>query len=694
MSAITTVLIANRGEIACRVIDTCQRMGLVAVAVYSDTDRHARHVRLADQAVCIGPAPAQASYLNIERIIEAAQHSRAHAIHPGYGFLAENAAFAQAVIDAELVFVGPSPTTIEVMGSKAQAKALLGPQGVPLIPGFHGQTPSDEALIAEAHAVGWPLMVKAAAGGGGKGMRVVHDPAALADSLDAARREAQAAFGDDRLILERYLPRPRHIEAQILGDVHGDVVHLHERDCSSQRRHQKVIEEAPAAGLSDGLRRGLSDAAIKAAKAVGYVGAGTVEFLVDEDDASFYFLEMNTRLQVEHPVTEMITGLDLVEWQLKLAMGAAVPAQRDIPPPIGHAFEARVYAEDPEAGFLPATGTVSTLHWPADARIDSGIDAGDAIGIDYDPMIAKVIVHGPDRAQALGQLQHALAGCFIDGVTTNLGFLTALSHDPAMVAGTVDTGHLDRALPDLLGPADLTREHTEVLAGALWARYCDRRTEQRLGTNPWAQSAGWRLGLAPTGQVWLTQSLGEVSTPSNTPSTPAHSVEPTAVRVFDHGREVQWGEASERHVLTWHALHWRASGEHTQVDVRVSIDETTVDARAHLHPRGHLEWVSHGRRHRVDIQQQWLGGTDDATATGLVTAPMPGQVTAVHASADQPVQAGEVLALMEAMKMELSIRAPFDGTVGSVWVAVGDRIEANAKLIEVVPTPPDSGQAD
>ena len=687
MSAMGRVLIANRGEIACRIIDSCQRMGLIAIAVYAEPDRHARHVRLADQALGIGPALARDSYLNIDAIIQAARDSQADAIHPGYGFLAENADFAQAVIDAGLVFIGPHPETIRTMGSKAKAKALLGPEGVPLIPGFHGDASSDEALIDAAQALGMPLMVKAAAGGGGKGMRIVKDPEEIADHLQAARREAQAAFGDDRLILERYLNRPRHIEAQILGDMHGRVIHLYERDCSSQRRHQKVIEEAPASRLDPNLRQALLDAAVQAGQAVGYVGAGTVEFLVDEDSASFYFLEMNTRLQVEHPVTELITGFDLVEWQLKIATGEALPAQETVLPPTGHAFEARVYAEDPARGFLPATGTIRAVHWPADVRIDSGIDAGDAVGIDYDPLLAKVIVHGPDRASALEKLQRALATCWIDGVTTNLGFLSGLAADPMMVAGTVDTGHLDRALANQLAP-DARLDNTAAMIGAsLWAQYEQRRLHQRLGANPWAASTGWRASLPSMGQTWWVASLDQPDQP------------PTAIALLDHGQgarverdsdQSDGHEAGRVYPIEWHALHWTESSYHTLVEISLSIDHHTIDAMAHLHPRGHVEWVSGGQRYRVAIQQQWLGREDQIEATGAITAPMPGQVTALHARVGQTVQTGELLALMEAMKMELSIRAPIDGTVAAVHVRVADRVDAAAALINIDPADNDS----
>ncbi|HET6519874.1 MAG TPA: biotin carboxylase N-terminal domain-containing protein, partial [Geminicoccaceae bacterium] len=424
------VLIANRGEIACRVIRTCRRLGVATVAVYSEADRGARHVALADEAYLIGAPPARESYLNVDAILEAARRSGAEAIHPGYGFLAENAAFARACAGAGLAFIGPPAEAIEAMGAKDRAKALMAEAGVPLVPGYHGEEQSPETLLAAAEAIGWPVLLKAAAGGGGKAMRAVERRADFAAALEGAMREAAASFGDDRVLLEAYLTRPRHIEAQVFADAHGNVVHLFERDCSLQRRHQKIVEEAPAPGLTPEQRAEVGRLGVRAARAVGYVNAGTIEFLYQ--DGAFFFIEMNTRLQVEHPVTEMITGLDLVEWQLRVAAGEPLPLRQEELRADGHAIEARLYAEDPARGFLPSVGRLAHLRLPAEAqdlRVEAGVRAGDEVSPYYDPMIAKVIARGADRPAALRRLRAALAGCEAVGVTTNLDFLDrALAH--------------------------------------------------------------------------------------------------------------------------------------------------------------------------------------------------------------------------------------------------------------------------
>ena len=449
------VLIANRGEIACRIIRTLERLGIRAIAVYSDADREARHVVLADQAVRIGPAPASESYLNADAILEAAAQTGAQAIHPGYGFLAENPAFARACASAGVTFIGPSAEAIEVMGAKDRAKAAAAAAGVPLVPGHHGEGQDEASLLAAARELGFPVLLKAALGGGGKGMRVVRRPDDFAAALEGARREAAAAFGNDRMLLERYLERPRHIEVQVFGDQAGHVVHLFERDCSVQRRHQKVIEEAPAPGLSEATRHALGAAAVRLAQAIGYTGAGTVEFLLDRNDA-FYFMEMNTRLQVEHPVTEMTTGLDLVEWQLRVAAGEPLPLAQDQITRSGHAIEARIYAEDPDRGFLPSTGTLAHLRLPEPSsavRIETGVAAGDRISLFYDPMLAKVIAWGPDRAAALRRLDTAIGGCEVVGPATNLDLLARVIGHPDFAAGAVATGFIEDHAAELLAPA-------------------------------------------------------------------------------------------------------------------------------------------------------------------------------------------------------------------------------------------------
>ena len=439
-----SVLIANRGEIACRIARTCRRLGIRTVAVYSDADAGALHVRDCDAAIRIGPPPARESYLDGKAVLAAARESGAEAIHPGYGFLSENADFAEAVGAAGLAFVGAPAAAIRALGSKSAAKALMDRAGVPILGGYHGEAQDDAALAREAERIGFPLLVKPAAGGGGRGMRIVPDAAALGNALESARREAASSFGDDRLLLERYLAPARHIEVQVFADTMGNTVHLHERDCSAQRRHQKVIEEAPASGLSDAVRDSLGRAAVAAAEAVDYVGAGTVEFLLDED-GDFFFIEMNTRLQVEHPVTEMVTGHDLVEWQLRVAAGEALPAAQEAISVEGHAIEARLYAEDPAAGFLPSTGPIGLMRLPGEgARVDTGFEAGDSVTPHYDSLLAKVIVHAPSRAVARAKLASALAETAVVGPVTNRDFLIAVLAEDAFVRGTLDTGHLDR----------------------------------------------------------------------------------------------------------------------------------------------------------------------------------------------------------------------------------------------------------
>ncbi|MEM7440710.1 MAG: biotin carboxylase N-terminal domain-containing protein [Pseudomonadota bacterium] len=447
------ILIANRGEIACRIIETCDRLGVATVAVFSDADKNARHVAMAGQAVRIGHAPVTESYLRGDVIIEAARATGAQALHPGYGFLSENPEFAQSVLDAGLRWIGPSPDAMRAMGLKDAAKALMADAGVPVVPGYHGADQDDAHLAREAVAIGFPVLIKAVAGGGGKGMRLVEEAGGFAEALASARSEAQAAFGNGDVLVEKFIQNPRHIEVQVFGDSHGGAVHLFERDCSLQRRHQKVIEEAPAPGMTAEVREAMGSAAVRAAQAIDYAGAGTVEFIVDGKGPlrtdGFWFMEMNTRLQVEHPVTEMITGVDLVEWQLQVASGAPLPLAQDELSINGHSFEARIYAEDVAKGFLPATGTLTHLHFPAGARADTGVRAGDTITPYYDPMIAKLITHGPDRTAALSQMVQALAATEVAGSVTNLAFLGALARHEGFARGEVDTGLIGRDLDDL-----------------------------------------------------------------------------------------------------------------------------------------------------------------------------------------------------------------------------------------------------
>jgi len=656
-----TVLIANRGEIACRIIQTCRRLGIRTVAVYSQADVNARHVRLADQALLIGPAAASDSYLRAERVIEAARTSGAEAIHPGYGFLAENAEFARAVRDAGLTLIGPSPETMDLMGSKAAAKARMSQADVPLIPGYHGDDQSDTTLTREAETVGFPLMLKAAAGGGGKGMRVVRSLAAFADALKGARREASGAFGDERMILERYLETPRHIEAQVFADTHGNTVHLFERDCSSQRRHQKIIEEAPAPNLDPALRARLLAAAVRAAETVDYRGAGTVEFLVDGSE--FFFLEMNTRLQVEHPVTEMITGLDLVEWQLRVAAGEPLPLIQDEIHCRGHAMEARIYAEDPERDFVPSSGRIHHLAFPADQgiRVDTGVEQGDEVSMHYDPMIAKLIVHDHDRTTCRARLNLALAATHVAGPTTNLGFLQQLAASEVFADGRLDTGLLDRDLHSILDSSGDLPEAVLAAAACYWL------DEQMLGAaqigtaGPWAIADGWRIGgRAPRS---LDIECAGVRT------------EIDAVADPDGGHALSLGDRTIKAQLTELADHHyslRLDSEHRHLHVFAGEGL-------------HLDICLPGQRWRLARHTRFETVTGSGGGSGKVIAPMPGKVLEVRVALDDAVIEGQTIAVMEAMKMELAIKAPTDGRVSQIAVGADDVIEADTLLIEISP---------
>ena len=651
------ILIANRGEIACRIIESCRRLGVETVAVYSEADRSARHVRLADRALWIGPAEASASYLRAERIIEAARTAGVDAVHPGYGFLSENADFARALADSGIVLIGPKPETIEAMGSKARAKAIMGAAGVPLVPGYHGDDQSDATLVAEAARIGFPLMLKAAAGGGGKGMRVVRSAEQFAEALAAARREAQSAFGDQRMILERYVERPRHIEAQVFGDTRGRVVHLFERDCSAQRRHQKVIEEAPAAGLDPELRAQLLEAAVQAAKAVDYVGAGTVEFLVDA--AGFYFLEMNTRLQVEHPVTERVTRLDLVEWQLRVAAGEPLPLSQDQIRCEGHAIEARIYAEDPDRGFLPGSGRIDALRWPEApaVRIDTGVEAGDAVSIHYDPMIAKLVVDGPNRRVALLRLKQALATTQVGGLTTNLGFLLQLAHGEEFDRAQVDTGYLDRDLDALLDRDRPIPAEVWGAASAWWLDDDERRAQQH-DASPWAHPDGWRAGINEGRRIDL-----EIG---------ARRLELDCIGAHRSGYRFELdGQSHQAQLRQADTPAWSLT-----LDDRAS--------RVFLHPAGdQLEVVHDHRRWAIRRHRRFESVEGTAGGSGRVVAPMPGKIIEVAVRDGDTVESGQTLVLMEAMKMELTIRAEIAGTVAQVHAEAGSLVEADTVLVEI-----------
>jgi 3-methylcrotonyl-CoA carboxylase alpha subunit len=660
------ILIANRGEIAVRVIRTARRLGIGSVAVYSEADAGALHVALADEAYPVGPAPARESYLRIDRILEAARRSGAQAIHPGYGFLSENAEFAEACAAAGIVFIGPPPGAIRAMGSKSAAKALMEKAGVPLVPGYHGERQQPDFLAGEADALGYPVLVKASAGGGGKGMRVVARPEEFAAALEGARREAAASFGDDRVLIEKYLERPRHIEMQVFADAHGNCVHLFERDCSPQRRHQKVIEEAPAPGFDEARRRAMGEAAVAAARAVSYVGAGTVEFIAEGD--RFYFMEMNTRLQVEHPVTEMITGQDLVEWQLRVAAGERLPLAQEQLAIDGHAFEARIYAEDPARDFLPQTGRLRRLRPPpADGRhvrIDSGVREGDAITIHYDPMIAKLIVWDRDRGEALRRLVGALLQYEIAGLSTNVGFLARLAAHPEFAAGAVDTGfiarHRDALLPD--GGAASMR----VVAASVLALLLDQEAEAKRRAaasadpwSPWHRTDGWRLNGETSQSVRLVE--GET----------AHEV---SIRYRGGAVEIE---------LAGTRLAARAE---RLLDGAVLMDLDGVRTRAAVVRHGpEFTVLTDGAAHRLVYVDPHASHVEEEAGGGRLTAPMPGRVVRVLVEPGATVRRGAALMVLEAMKMEHTIAAPTAGTVEAVNFAAGDLVEEGAELLVIAP---------
>jgi acetyl-CoA/propionyl-CoA carboxylase biotin carboxyl carrier protein len=627
-----TVLVANRGEIARRVFRTAKRMGLRTIAVYSDADAGAPFVREADSAVRIGAAPARDSYLNAASVIAAARESDARLIHPGYGFLSEQPTFAEAVAAAGMTFVGPSPEVLRRLGDKAEAKAAAERAGVPVLPGYRGADQQDGAFASAAKAVGYPVMLKPAAGGGGIGMQLVTREADLPEALARARRTARAAFGDERLILERAIERPRHVEIQLLGDAHGTVVALGERDCSAQRRHQKVLEESPSPAISAKLRRSMSDAAIALAKAVGYVNAGTCEFIVDSKGA-FFFLEVNARLQVEHPVTELTWGLDLVEQQLRIAMGERITIDAK---PQGHAIEVRLYAEDPASGFLPSTGRVSLLEWSDAARVDAGIEEGSTVTADYDPLLAKVIVHGADRATALDALGAALRGSTLLGVRTNERFLRNLLAHPEARSGKIDTGLIERTPELAAGPGDAPAE-ARALAAAAFAASTTIAVDAR---DPWRALSGWRAGGPAMTSVLLDDR------PVRVAGTGPYTVDGITI-----ARDERAG-------------HWLVDGE-PAIAVR---DGTDV-------------WVKwHGEIYVLDTAGQ--ARSVDALAGSEITAPMPGVVLAVHARPGQRVKRGDLVCVVEAMKMELRVEAPGDGTVTKVLCAEGDQVRRGQRLAE------------
>jgi 3-methylcrotonyl-CoA carboxylase alpha subunit len=658
---IESLLIANRGEIACRIIRTARRLGVRTVAVFSEADRGALHVRLADAAVLIGPAPASESYLDAGRVLDAARSSGAAAIHPGYGFLSENAAFAGACRNAGIVFVGPPEESILAMGSKSEARQLMASAGVPVLPGYDSEDQSDERLRDAARELGFPLLIKPTAGGGGKGMRVVRAGGEFDEALAAARREAGKAFGDQRVLLERFVEQGRHVEIQVFADQHGNAVHLFERDCSLQRRHQKVIEEALAPELDEATRERMGGAAVAAARAVGYEGAGTVEFLFD--GKAFYFLEMNTRLQVEHPVTEMITGLDLVEWQLRVAAGESLPLNQQAIASSGHAIEARLYAEDPQSGFLPSTGRLERFDMPhevANVRVDAGVQAGDEVSIHYDPMLAKIIAWAPERSIAIQRLRAALESVVVEGVKTNARYLWEVLGAPQVLAGELSTRLLETALrPELSAPEEETEDAWLLAAAAIVLQLPgDAQGVADAAASPWQAATGFRVNQPPVVRVALR--LGEDRRWLRIDR------EPGGLSVRYAGRT--------RHVEVERQAGGRLAG---------CIDGRPVNARFDL---DHEELL---------LQRQCLafrfvadtGAEQHASAEheGHLKAPMPGHVLDVRARAGQEVSAGAVLVVLEAMKMEHSLMAPWDAVVESVDVRSGDRVEEGAELVRLVP---------
>ncbi len=656
------ILIANRGEIACRIIRTARGMGIATAAVYSEADAGAAHVAMADEAWAIGPAPARDSYLRGDRLIGAARRSGAEAIHPGYGFLSENADFAEACAAAGLVFIGPPAAAIRAMGGKSEAKALMEKAGVPLVAGYHGEDQDGKVLAAAARRIGWPVLIKASAGGGGRGMRVVEDASQFAAHLASAKREATSSFGDDRMLLEKYLARPRHVEIQVFADAYGACIYLFERDCSIQRRHQKLVEEAPAPGIGPELRRRMGEAAVAAAQAIGYRGAGTVEFLLDPD-GSFYFIEMNTRLQVEHPVTEFITGLDLVEWQLRVAAGQPLPKRQEEVSLRGHAIEVRLCAEDPERDFLPAAGRIEHLRLPEAGphlRVDSGVRQGEQITVHYDPTIAKLIVWDEDRESAVRRLKAALAVTEVAGLATNADFLAAIVSHPAFAGANLDTGFIARHRDALLPPPEAASDTLLGLAalGVLLERRAEAGRQAAASADPyspWAHCDGWRLNGEARDSLHLRGRESDIAVPL--------IYRPRGYELFLPG-----GKIEARGALG--------------ADGRLSATLGEVRRNAGFFRRGsELTLFFEGRSHRLTLIDPLPSDAPDAPIGG-VTAPMPGVITALLVEAGAKVVKGQPLVIMEAMKMEHTLNAPAGGTVSQLRYAVGALVEEGAALVD------------
>jgi len=656
------ILIANRGEIARRVIRTAHAMGIDTVAVYSDADADMPHVREAGQAVAIGPAPAAESYLVIDTILAAAARTGADAIHPGYGFLSENARFAEACAAAGVTFIGPPAAAIRGMGLKDAAKRLMRQAKVPVVPGYQGEDQTLDRIQRMAEQIGYPILIKAVAGGGGKGMRRVDAPDQLTEALLGARREAQKSFGNDGVMLEKMITRARHVEVQVFADTHGNVIHLFERDCSAQRRHQKVLEEAPAPGLPDDMRQAMGEAAVRCAQAIGYVGAGTVEFIVDVAQGltpeSFYFMEMNTRLQVEHPVTEFVTGLDLVEWQIRVARGEPLPLRQDELRLRGHAIEARLYAEDPDNGFLPSIGLLDRLQFPAAApgvRIDSGVEQGNAISLHYDPMIAKIIVHADERSTAIDHLLGALDATVVSGPKTNRAFLARLADHPRFRSGDVDTGLIEAHMGELGPPRDVPERIVALAALALTTP-----PEPIVSADPWTALGPWRMNLPARRHVDLVLPDGTAASISLTADNALVTVEGLGSPLRVKGQ-------------------WR-SDTRFDLDCEGELVRGTVLVRSH-----ELEVRAWGRSfimRRGDVADD---RPEAAASDGAIIAPMPGKVLAVFVRDGESVAAGDRILLLEAMKMEHRLSAPLAGTVAALAVKEGDQVIEGTVLAEIRP---------
>ncbi|WIG55539.1 MAG: Methylcrotonyl-CoA carboxylase biotin-containing subunit [Rhodanobacteraceae bacterium] len=654
------ILIANRGEIACRVIRTCRRLGIHTIAVYSEADRDAQHVRLADEAWPIGGPRPDESYLRGDAIIEAAKKSGAQAIHPGYGFLSENTGFSRACREAGVVFIGPDPESIEAMGSKAAAKHLMAKHDVPLVPGYDGDNQDYAFLAKQAHEIGYPLIIKPSAGGGGKGMQIVRSDAEFPDALATAQRVAKASFGDASMLLERYIEHPRHIEFQVFGDRHGNIIHIDERECSAQRRYQKVLEETPSPFLDAERRAAMGAAAVAAAKAVNYVGAGTVEFIVGPE-GDFHFMEMNTRLQVEHPVTEMTHGIDLVEWQLRVADGEPLPWTQEQVRSRGHSIEVRLYAEDPDHGFLPSSGKLTRLALPQPSthvRLDGGVAEGDTVTIFYDPMIAKLIVWDVDRPSALQRMREALAACEIAGPKSNVAFLERLVRHPSVVEHTIDTGYLDRHLDEFVA-GDTQPETSTVFAAAVAALLQDEHSSKADASDPhspWNTSDAWRIGHA--GKRIVALAVGGQR----------HEVE---ARGHAGRYKLQAGDAK----CSVEGAHWDGATLNARFDGEARRFGVRADAsRVLLHD-------ANGTRWRFERVPAFAWEASDDAGANQITAPMPGRIVLVKARAGDKVEAGQELLVMEAMKMELSLKAPRAGTLDALSASAGDFVEADAVLV-------------